>query len=51
MGLGYQSGYVDKENETVSFSISGNHAGGSLGYTSFFGYQTPNPIWSSEETH
>lgn len=51
MGLGYQSGYVDKENEAISFSISGNHAGGSLGYTSFFGYQTPNPIWSSEETH
>ena len=49
MGLGYVDGSIDDINP--GFYVSGNHAGGSLGYTAFFGYQTPNPIWSNEETH
>ena len=49
MGLGYVSG--DFTNVQPGFNVDGNHAGGSLGYTSFFGYQTPNPIWSNKESH
>lgn len=49
MGLGYVDGSI--ENIQPGFYVSGNHASGSLGYTAFFGYQTPNPIWSNEEKH
>ena len=49
MGLGYVSG--NKDDISPSFDVGGNYASGSLGYTSFFGYQTPNPIWSNKETH
>ena len=49
MGLGYVSG--DFTNVNPGFTVEGNHAAGSLGYTSFFGYQTPNPIWSNKESH
>jgi hypothetical protein len=49
MGLGYVDGSID--DIKPGFTVSGNHAGGSLGYTAFFGYQTPNPIWSNEEIH
>jgi hypothetical protein len=49
MGLGYVNG--DRSDIRPYFEIGGNHAAGSLGYTSFFGYQTPNPIWSNKETH
>ena len=52
VGLGYRSGTFDPMGEDKpGFSYNGNHAGATLGYTSFFGYQTPNPLWSSEETH
>jgi hypothetical protein len=36
MGLGYING--DYDDLTPGFTVEGNHAGGSLGYTSFFGY-------------
>jgi hypothetical protein len=49
MGLGYVDGSID--DIKPGFYVNGNHAGGSLGYTAFFGYQTPNPIWSNEEKH
>lgn len=49
MGLGYTPGNFDTETANIGFNVAGNHAGGSLGYTSFFGYQTPNPVWTSED--
>ena len=52
MGLGYVAGSFDKnKTENLAFSTPGNYAQGTLGYTSFFGYQTPNPMWSNEEKH
>ena len=38
MGLGYVDGIDDIP---PGFYVGGNHARGSLGYTAFFGYQTP----------
>ena len=49
MGLGYVDGKVD--DLKPNFQTNGNFASGSLGYTAFFGYQTPNPIWSNQESH
>ena len=54
MGVGYKSGRLENELTSKSFSAGGlNHASGSLGYTSFFGYQTPVPssIDGEEEPH
>jgi hypothetical protein len=45
MGVGYVNGSLEKEMTSNSFSAGGlNHAIGTLGYTAFFGYQTPNPL-------
>jgi hypothetical protein len=54
MGVGYKSGSLETELTSKSFSAGGlNHASGSIGYTSFFGYQTPVPssIDGEEEPH
>ena len=54
MGAGYINGSYNFQEDYYDkpfFSFSGNHAEGTLGYTSFFGYQTPNPIWSNKEEH
>lgn len=48
MGLGYTPGNYQTEVDKPKFNVEGNHAGGSLGYTAFFGYQTPNPVWTSK---
>jgi hypothetical protein len=39
MGLGYVSGSSPNiDTLTPNFNVEGNYAGGSLGYTAFFGY-------------
>ena len=55
MGVGYVNGksynFEEDNYDTPFFSFKGNYAEGTMGYTSFFGYQTPNPMWSDKKEH